>query len=1307
MAAKRSIITKRPNDGAKQANAISDGKIQPPIKNSNPSASANDIPKIDAMRTTKTYGGIPSGMWRDRLLAELLFHDSVEREPDLQARIDSARLPWILRRVVLATVALAALMALIGVIPGLLVWQVTFALGIVLTEAEVYAARRVRTAEGFDRTVTAARMAIVALFGLLVPLIVGSNWVVPIGLSVMLASSATQLGKRSVIALLTAASGSYLASTVLVTSGAVEPADPVGLSGVVSAPAAVAIALVVLPSITGFVYARSRQVDRSRVELEHTVVELREAQDRLSAARREAEGTSEQLAAEVERKTEELARRNRALSIVNAISFALNEPFEDDAALRRAAQLVARLLAVDAVQVRELPHEGMPHTEIVVGIGPDANTPPELPAEIIDAAIDQQDGVTRSTDGEGHDGLCYVIVPMVTQATVRGSLTLIGEASRDWGEQELHLLTLIGREMGAALESARLYRAALALADRELLVTAASSLLAGGAPLHEQLDELLARVGDGFDGVFASVTSVESGAIGPELARWESGDAAPLTAEELNSLASLIPDELSASGTPQVLNADYPIDPAIRARFGDIVFAPILTAQTDAATDADDDPSAPHDHSRRVPAGVLLLAAPTDAGWPSADIEVLARLASAIGRRLEGEQLVQFQHRRFEELAALAEIGRVVQSGTDADRLYSEFAAALHRLEPYQRAYIVLTRDSVAIEVICFSDAGRVRVDLETDADDAAHGWFNARETIAWDQSGSALPGFVPEDAATGLTLPMRPKGQPLGAVILVAQDGQTLSARLAERAVDQLALALDSAELYRQATERASRIEAHKNLASIVASAIDLRGAFDAFAEEIRWLIPFERAVMLTIGESGQAVEQLAIYPPVADDALIEAPLEGSILVEVLEAGGAIALPRSDDRLAQLDWSLVGEDAAEVAAVPVMQGREATAIFALVNSGVADYEQFDLRALEEVAGLLAVTIDRLRLYERAEHAARHDLLTGLPNYRYLQERLATLKTDFADGHNSAVLMVDMDGLKLYNDTLGHEAGDRAIQRVAEELRSAVRGEDLVARTGGDEFVVVMEDVSEDDALIVAQRMHDSLRDIHREFGNAPVPVRISVGLAFAPDDGTGASELLEAADRAMYAAKFGGGDRTRAAGGDHESGNAPRTLRRRGNRVMELLIRTAVDGASGSERLAVALAQRYVVAVALGRGLPVDTADPLRMLVAAEAAHHIEAPEEYRDQATALMLLDGLRTQWDEQMEAADLKIAELLPAAVRLAWEQIPAPDGPGLTAEQALAIVTNDPAYDLPTEVLELLTQSALTAEFERRRSRSDAA
>ena len=92
--------------------------------------------------------------------------------------------------------------------------------------------------------------------------------------------------------------------------------------------------------------------------------------------------------------------------------------------------------------------------------------------------------------------------------------------------------------------------------------------------------------------------------------------------------------------------------------------------------------------------------------------------------------------------------------------------------------------------------------------------------------------------------VPMRPKGQVLGLVAFaVAQEVNGDQLRVVEQAVEQLALALDGALLYQQATERASHIQALSNLARIVASVVDLREAFAAFAEEVRWLIPFDRA--------------------------------------------------------------------------------------------------------------------------------------------------------------------------------------------------------------------------------------------------------------------------------------------------------------------------------------------------------------------------------------------------------------------------------------------------------------------------------
>jgi diguanylate cyclase (GGDEF)-like protein len=1249
-------------------------------------------------------------MNREHIRNLVWLHDTVERAPELQARVDAARLSWVMRRMLGVFVLLYILAGLAGLTSFHAVWPLALLIGLALTEIEIRCCASASDLEHFERWLLATRATAAVLVAVVAPLIAGPGWLIPLVLTATVAATATQLSARSLAVLVGVSSGGFLLGSALVGSGLVEPLSGAEVAGP-SVVGTLTVSFLVLPGAALFVLARSRAAAEQRRALEATVVELSETDAQLRTARAEAERLTEQLSGEVARKTEELERRNRALSIVNAVSFALSESVDEEAAIDRAARIVAKLMHVDAVQLREAPLEGSTPFELIVTATPGAPEPTSLPADLLDGVARDHNRVVRSDELEPAGERSFVVVPMMTQGTVRGTLALIGQQCAAWGEQEFHLLALIGREMGAALESSRLYREAVTAAEREHLLTEATGLLSEPRRLHEQLDAVLALIGRGLSPAFASIVAIEGDGPGPELARWLPPEVEATEADALSAaLRSLIPASFPDRAEPLVLKGGS-VTGSVPATLGTVVLAPIATARiADDGGALDEEPPQLATASKAAPPGAVLTVgfAAGDACAASV-VEPIARLAGPIGRRLEAEQLVRLQQRRMDELAGLAEIGRVTQSGVDSDRLELEFACALQRLVPYDQLYIARVHDRAITQVPVFVGNGRSRTLVPSAPEDSEHAWFNTRHTVAWRRSEEEPPpSFVAPEASSGIAIPMRPKGQLLGVVVLAGSGVAEFSVRLAERAVEQLSLALDSAELYRQATERASRIQAQSNLASIVASAVDLREAFDAFSEEIRWLIPFERAVMLMVDETRGVADEYATYPP-ADEAPAESALiAGSPVATILEAGGPVALRRNDAAVEGLDWSIFGAGVTEVAAVPVREGGATTAVFALVHSGRADYDSADLVALEEVSGLLGVTMDRLRLYERAEHAARHDLLTGLPNYRALQERLAAIAMHPDDETRTALLMVDMDGLKVYNDTLGHDAGDRAIRRVAEELRNAVRIEDFVARTGGDEFVVVMEGVEEDEALVVAQRMHDALRDVHHEFGNAPVPVRISIGLAFAPDDGTGASELLEAADRAMYAAKFGGGDRTRAAAGERgESGSRPRTLRRRSHRVMELLIRAAVEGASGPERLAIALAQRYVVAVALGKGLPVDTADALRMLVAAEAAYHIQAPDEYRDQETALLLLEGLRAQWKQQLGHESFPLDELLPAAVRLAWEQIPAPEGPGLDAEAALGIIRADPAYHLGEDALELLNESARTAEFERRRSRREAA
>jgi diguanylate cyclase (GGDEF)-like protein/PAS domain S-box-containing protein len=179
------------------------------------------------------------------------------------------------------------------------------------------------------------------------------------------------------------------------------------------------------------------------------------------------------------------------------------------------------------------------------------------------------------------------------------------------------------------------------------------------------------------------------------------------------------------------------------------------------------------------------------------------------------------------------------------------------------------------------------------------------------------------------------------------------------------------------------------------------------------------------------------------------------------------------------------------------------------------------------LAGMIGVSTDiseRKALEAELERRASHDPLTGLPNRHTLVDRLgqALLRTKRGkEGRKVGVLFMDLDGFKTINDSLGHEAGDRLLVTVAERLRKRLRPEDVLARFGGDEFAVLLEEVADaSETIRVAQRIAESLREpftVNDHQVNLSTSVGIALGSAHTKDDPEG---MLRNADAAMYKAK-------------------------------------------------------------------------------------------------------------------------------------------------------------------------------------------
>jgi diguanylate cyclase (GGDEF)-like protein len=159
------------------------------------------------------------------------------------------------------------------------------------------------------------------------------------------------------------------------------------------------------------------------------------------------------------------------------------------------------------------------------------------------------------------------------------------------------------------------------------------------------------------------------------------------------------------------------------------------------------------------------------------------------------------------------------------------------------------------------------------------------------------------------------------------------------------------------------------------------------------------------------------------------------------------------------------------------------------------------------------------------KHMAYHDALTGLPNRHYFEDRLAqALREARQRNQRMAVLFLDLDRFKFINDTFGHTLGDHVLQQIAHRLETIIRKSDMVARVGGDEFTLLLPDASAEEAVGVAERVLQRVREPQEILGRQ-LHITASLGITVFPEDGQDAEALLRNADIAMYKAKEEGGD--------------------------------------------------------------------------------------------------------------------------------------------------------------------------------------
>ncbi len=197
-------------------------------------------------------------------------------------------------------------------------------------------------------------------------------------------------------------------------------------------------------------------------------------------------------------------------------------------------------------------------------------------------------------------------------------------------------------------------------------------------------------------------------------------------------------------------------------------------------------------------------------------------------------------------------------------------------------------------------------------------------------------------------------------------------------------------------------------------------------------------------------------------------------------------------------------------------------------------FDEEDLKLIQSFATHAAIVMERNVLYSQTEKLKKlsiTDSLTGLLNRRYFHERLEEeVSRSGRHGRNLSLLMLDIDGFKYYNDTFGHRIGDKALKVIADIILNSVRSIDIVARYGGDEFMVILPETDKPLAIHIAERLRSDVAKIVLPTNSIPdapsIAVTLSIGMVCYPEHGGTAELLLEHVDKALYLAKKRGKNR-------------------------------------------------------------------------------------------------------------------------------------------------------------------------------------
>ena len=550
--------------------------------------------------------------------------------------------------------------------------------------------------------------------------------------------------------------------------------------------------------------------------------------------------------------------------------------------------------------------------------------------------------------------------------------------------------------------------------------------------------------------------------------------------------------------------------------------------------------------------GLLLLGTPDNRRFTPAELRLLLALGHQIGMAVENSYLIQQTSRRSEELHVLNEIGRALSSTLNKEELLKKIWEELRRLFDVENLYLVApdpTRDEIQFELETLKG---VRLPKRS----RPAGNHLTEYILRTRQPVLIRENYVAEVRKLGVE-PIRTNGSFCG-VPLVAYDhaiGALCIFSDNERAFDEghlelmrvlaseASIAIENARLFQEQRTKARHLSLLNLISRDAIATLNPDEVLSKIAEQLENGLSYDYIAIAQLEYTTRELTIAAEGGKKRGQIGRRLPLDMGLIGQVARTGKPGTFRATGNTQSNAKPLLPESQAAM--ALPIFYGDHLHGVLNVETEERIEFTEEESLLLRTLADLIAGALHNALSFQKAQEQAITDGLTGVKTHRFFMEALSSeWKRSSRAGRSFALVLMDLDRFKFVNDFYGHLEGDLVLQRVGQILETNCRRSDVVARYGGDEFVILMPETTMEHARQLSSKLRQwvAADPLLREKN-----ISASFGIASYPLHGSSPQELIQVADASMYLSKHQGGNTVSTA--DHVD---PKEARRWKRDVLE-----------------------------------------------------------------------------------------------------------------------------------------------------------